>query len=236
MRSVLSALAGVLTGIAVFFVVVFNNPFSVTPSVSPLAVTDQSLMHLQFSAVPEEALLFTNSGESISEPFPADVLQLWEAPIRNTRVLVTELGNGRGEIVGIGVKFSSDSEASRVLSSKVLADSMWHVYLPGQGTLFVEQRENYWSYLRDIVVKAKLNSADNWRGSWTRVMTAGPNALGTARTFGGHGQFSGLDSEAVESLNASAYSARRGPVAIDGSLIVALPDTLARRAARPVQE
>lgn len=236
MKFIISLLVGVVTGVIVFFAVIYNNPFSVSPSVSPLAVTDQRLINLQFSAVPDEALLFTNSGDSISEPFPADVLELWEAPIRNSRALVAELSNSRGEIAGIGIKFSSDSEDTRVLSSEVMTDSIWHVYLPGRGTFFVDQRENYWSYLRDIVVRAKLNSADNWRGNWTRVMTTGPNALGTARTYGGHGEFSGMHSEAVESLNATAYSAKRGPVAIDGSLAVALQETAVKRTAQRASE
>ena len=55
-------------------------------------------------------------------------------------------------------------------------------------------------------------------------MTSGPNPLGTARVTGGNGEFSALSSEAVESLNATAYSAGAGPVAIEGSLVITVPD------------
>jgi hypothetical protein len=54
-------------------------------------------------------------------------------------------------------------------------------------------------------------------------MTHGPGALGTARVTGGNGDFSGMSSEAVESLTARAYSAIHGPVSMNGSLTITVP-------------
>ena len=104
-------------------------------------------------------------------------------------------------------------------------DSAWHVYVPELGSYFVDQRENYWAYIRDIVISARLNSADSWRGNWIGVLTSGPNALGTGRAYGGSGALAGIDSEFVETLTATAYSAETGPVAIDGELAMSLPKT-----------
>jgi len=219
----ISLLVGLLFGVAAFAVGMYTNPFSSPQTISPLAVTDQQIMNLRFSAVPSEAIFYTDDGESVSLPHPDSAPELWEATIRDTRILVTELADSVGEPAGIGIKFSTPSEETRLLNSELLVDGVWHVYLPGRGSLFVDQRENHWAYFRDVVVQARLNSADNWRGAWTRVMTTGPNPIGTGRVFGGSGQFAGVDSEAVESLQATAYSAATGPVAIDGDLTITLP-------------
>jgi hypothetical protein len=232
MKYFIALVVGMITGVLMLALLMYYNPFSAASTVSPLSVTDERILALQFSAVPEEMLLYTNDGESTSLPHPDGAAELWEAPVRDTRVQVALLADSRGVHAGIGVKFASNSEETRVLNSEAIVDSAWHLYLPERGTLFIGQRENYWSYLRDIVVKARTNSASNWRGAWTAVTTSGPNALGTGRVIGGSGEFAGMESEAVESLRATAYSAEQGPVALDGSLTVSLPDPAPDRAAR----
>ena len=123
----------------------------------------------------------------------------------------------------IGVKFSSDSETTRLINAEVLVDSVWHIYSPEHGTFFVDQTENFWPYLHDIVIPARLSGGDSWRGSWYRITSVGPGALGIARVTGGSGVFADAEAEAVESITASAYSAITGPVAMTGNLTIALP-------------
>ena len=150
-------------------------------------------------------------------------MQLWEPPIRRTDALVIPLFDSRGQNVGLGIKFSSDSERSNILNGQAIVDSVWHIYLPGRGSLFVNQSENYWSYLRNVVVPAHWSTGDSWRGIWNGNMTAGPGALGTASVIGGSGEFADLESEGVESLAAQAYTVAEGPVALDGELVIELP-------------
>lgn len=225
MKYAISLIAGFLVGAAAFVLLLYNNPFAVKRTISPLAVTDTPVISLAYSAAPADAVLFTNDGESMSIPYPEGAPELWERTVNDSSVLATTVHDSRGQPVGFGVKFLTDSEDTRILNSEALADSAWHLYLSGRGTLFIDQRENFWSYLRDVVIKASMNSADSWRGAWIGVMTSGPNPIGTARVIGGSGQFAGLNSEAVESLNATAYSAGSGPVAIEGSLVITVPDT-----------
>ena len=101
--------------------------------------------------------------------------------------------------------------ASAGLIADVVVDAKSGVSGAGRGggdrLSFVSQTENLWSYLRNIVIPAAWNSADSWRGNWFGVMTVGPNALGTGRVAGGSGRFAKLDTEAVESWSAKAYSA-----------------------------
>lgn len=223
MKYAISFFIGLVIGIVLFVLGLYYNPFVGNPSVSPLAISDLELVDLSYSLVPSESIVLTNDGESHVAPHPVKVPQLWEPTIKNTRALVTDLSDSRGETVGIGVKFSSASERSALLEAKVLVDSVWHIYLPERGTLFVDQTENYWPYVHDIVIPARLSSGDNWRGSWYGIVTAGPGALGTARVTGSTGTLKDSEAEAVESLSARAYSAISGPMGMTGNLTIALP-------------
>jgi hypothetical protein len=223
MKYLISLVIGLMLGAALLLAGLYLNPFAARRALSPLAVSDDELISLNYSLVPAESLLFTNDGESQRKPHPLKVQQLWEPAIQKSWVSVVELTNGLGEPIGVGIKFSSESEATRPLNAKALVDSAWQIYLPGRGTFFVQQSENYWSLLREIVVPARWNSSDSWRGNWRGDTTAGPGALGTAIVTGQTGEFAGISAEAVESVSATAYSAVEGPVAMIGSLLVAIP-------------
>lgn len=227
MKYFIALFLGLLCGAAVFLAALYYNPFAGVATLSPLAVSEIELRNFYYSAVPTDSILFTNDGESISPPHPSKVAELWEPAIQDTQLLVVNLLDIRGNPAGIGIKISSSSAKTRLFNSAILVDSVWHLYLPGKGTLAIAQTENYWSYLRDIVIPARYSSGDSWRGNWSRNMTIGPGALGTARVSGLGGEYAGLQGEAVESLNARAYSASLGPVSMTGTLSIALVDPLA---------
>ncbi len=223
MKYAVTLLAGILTGaaLAVFFILM--NPLTSSDALSPLAVSENQLMILRYSAVPGDALLHTNNGESRARPSPAGVQQLWEPTIEHTTISVVELADVRGEPAGLGIKFASLSESTRLFNGEANVDSVWHVYMPGRGSFFVGQRENYFDYLRQIVIPAQWAASKNWKGQWRQNLTSGPGVLGTASVAGGSGRFAGLETDAVEAYAARAYSARTGPVAIEGELAIELP-------------
>jgi hypothetical protein len=227
MKYLVSLIVGILIGAALFGLGLYYNPFTSQTSVSPLAVTNEKVLDLLFSAVPQEGILYTDDGESINELHPGRVAKLLEPAVSDTRIQVVDLQDGGGDVAGIGIKFSSESEQTRLIDAQALANSVWHVYLPGQGTFMVDQTENYWSYIREVVIPARLSSGRNWVGTYHGIMTNGPNSLGTARVMGGSGSFTGLKSEAVESLSARGYSALTGPVSMTGNLTITLPKVLA---------
>ena len=223
----IALVAGLAVGVAAFLALLYYNPLTTQQGLSPITVTDNDVIKLGFSAAAADTLIYTKYGESSidphPDPHPAKVLQLWEAPIRKTRAMATVLTDSRGQTAGIGIKFSSDSESTNILNGQLIVDSVWHVYMPERGSLFVAQTENFWTYLREIVIPAYWSSADSWRGIWRGDITAGPGALGTASVTGGSGEFTGLSSEAVEALSAKAYSVELGPVAMDGELSIEIP-------------
>lgn len=223
MKHLFALIAGLATGAVVSLaLLLFVTPSQ--PGLSPLDVGGGAQISLDFSGVAEDAILITNNGDSTLPTHPYRVPELWEPTINESSVLVTTLQNTRGEPIGLGIKFVSLSEKTRVLNGEMLADSVWHVYLPGRGTLLVEQSENYWAFLRDIVLPAHWNSNDSWRGNWQGTITSGPGPYGTARVYGGSGEFRSLETEAIETLTASAFSAVDGPVALEGRLLVDLPE------------
>ncbi len=223
MKQLIGLLLGLVVGGLCALAFLYYNPLTSQNSLSPLSVSSEVQFGLAYSAVAEDSIVFTNHGEARTHPHPVKVLQLWEAPIRQTEVLVTMLRDSRNLPAGIGIKFSSRSERTSLLNGEALVDSVWHVYLPGRGTLIIEQSENYWSYLRDIVIPAHWSSGDSWRGNWRGTITAGPGALGTARVYGGSGAFANADFEAIETLSAEAWSTRAGPIAVEGQILVEMP-------------
>jgi len=223
MKYVISLLLGALLGAALFSLTLYYNPFAAQPTISPLSITQDRVINLSFSAVASEVILYTDHGESIIATHPDRVADLWESAIIDTRIFVTTLRDARGEMAGIGFKFSSDSEQTSLINAVAEVNSVWHVYLPGQGTFLIDQSENYWSYIHDIVIPARWSSGDNWKGAFHGIMTSGPGALGIGRVTGGSGEFAGQSTEAVESLTARAYSALEGPVSMSGNLTIVAP-------------
>ena len=219
-KYVAGLLAGMLLGVVAAATLLYFNPLASRNPLSPLSVSNNEILSVGYSAVPTDSIVYTNNGESRIAPHPEKVRELWEAPIRRSEVLVTVVTDSRNNPAGIGIKFSSDSEKSRLINGEALVDSAWHIHLVERGSLFVEQTENYWNYLRNIVVPAYWSSANHWKGVWNGNMTVGPGALGTAAVWGGTGEFAGLESEAVEAVSASAYSVSQGPVSMEGRLII----------------
>jgi len=220
MKYVVILIFGMLIGAAILVAGMIYNPFVLDRGLSPLSVSSSQVMTLNYSGAPSESILFTNDGESHWKPFPEKAPQLWEAPIRQSSAMTTVIRDARGQTAGVGVKFSSQSEKTKLLQGKALVDSVWYVYLPGRGSLFIEQSENYWTLLREVFLPAYRSSSNSWKGTWLGDLTAGPGALGTSKVTGGSGSLRGLSADGVESLSVQAYSADRGPISAEGRLAI----------------
>ena len=223
MKYIAALIFGLLVGAALFVVGLLINPFIADRGVSPLSVTDAQVITLNYASVPAESIVYTNDGESLQPPHPEKVLQLWEPPIRMTSAMATVMRDARNQVAGIGVKFMSNSESTRVLRGEAIVDSVWYVYLPEHGSMFIEQTENYFPLIREVAFPAWRSSANSWRGQWFGNLTAGPGALGTARVSGGSGKREGLSMEGVEAMTVKAFSAETGLVSADGRLIIEMP-------------
>ena len=131
-RHLIALLLGIVAGAAAFLALLYFNPFTSQDNVSPLSVGSNQVMNLTFSPLASDSLVYTNNGETRIKPYPEKVLQLWEATVRRTTAAATVLHDSRGRIAGVGVKFSSDSEATRLMNGEAMVESVWHIYLPGR--------------------------------------------------------------------------------------------------------
>jgi hypothetical protein len=223
MKYVVALVLGLISGAVIFAVAILYNPFLVDRVLSPLSVSKSEIIVLNFSAVPADNIVYTNNGESMQRPYPDNVLQLWEAPIRKTSAMATIMHNARNQPAGIGIKIASLSESTDLLRGEAIMDSIWYVYTPQHGSMFIQQTENYLSFIREVAFPAWRSAANHWRGTWMRNITAGPGALGTAAVSGASGRVEGLDLDAVESLSVRAFSADTGFVSAEGRLLIELP-------------
>lgn len=223
MKYLISLILGIVVGVVVFCAAYYYNPMVGRSSLSPLAVEQSGVSNLSYSATPAGMILITNDGESTIKPHPAKVAELWEPSINQSEIMVTAFTDSRGLPAGVGIKMSTPSTDTDLVKSKILVDSVWHVFLPGRGTFGIYQQEDYFAYIRDVVIPARRNASDAWRGAWSRMMTDGPSAHGTARVIGLSGEFDGVQSEAVETLNARAYSSMQGPISMTGTLSIKMP-------------
>jgi len=228
MRYLVSLIIGIAVGVLTFAFLLYVNPLAKGKNISPLSVTESSQLELSYAAVPANSVAWVNNGQSNIEPFPDRVQDLWEATIEDSEIIVTMLTNSRSEPVGVGIKFSTVREQPGLLRGEYPVDSAWHLWLTGRGGLLIDQSENRWSFLREVVVPAYLSSANSWAGTWYGILTSGPGALGTARITGGSGDFAAASGEAVEAMNAKAYSADLGPVSIEGRLTLSVPNASAQ--------
>ena len=224
MKYVVALVLGLIIGAAILAVGVVYNPFTVDRVLSPLSVTEAQVIVLKFSRVPAESLVYTNNGDSVPSPYPEKVMQLWEAPIRKTSAMATVMRDARNQPAGIGIKISSLSESTHLLRGEAIVDSIWYVYAPQHGSMFIQQTENYLPFVREVAFPAWKSAANSWRGTWMGNMTSGPGALGIAAVSGGSGRVKGLDLDGVETLSVRAFSADAGFVAAEGQLLIELPD------------
>jgi len=224
MKYVVALVLGLIIGAAIFAVGIVYNPFTVDRVLSPLSVTESQVIVLNFSPLPVESIVYTNNGESVPSPYPEKVSQLWEAPVRKTSAMATIMRDARNQPAGIGIKISSLSESTDLLRGEAVVDSIWYIYTPQHGSMFIQQTENYLPFIQDVAFPAWRSSGNNWRGTWIGNMTSGPGALGTAAVSGASGRVKGLDLDGVESLSVRAFSAETGFVAAEGQLLIELPE------------
>lgn len=216
MKYMRALILGFVVGIALFLTAFYFNPFSLQSPLSPLSVSNSRLAEYSYSRIPEETLVFTNNGETRTPTHPDRIQELWEPAVKDTSAFVTILRDTAGKPAGIGVKISSWSEDSELLRARPILNSDWHLFVPQFGTAYIEQTENLWSFLRAVAIPATITRS--WQGNWHGVVTNGPNALQTARLYGGSGAIQDLQSEAAEIIHVESYSANDGPTQSDGRL------------------
>ena len=217
-------LGGIFVGIILFLQVIYFNPLTGRDSVSPLTLSTQQILELHFSIAWDDNPLVAIAEKNREVVSTAATAKFSEPTLRDTTVLLTILKNTTNNVAGLGIKMLSKSETTSLIKGEVLANSIWHIYLPARGTIMIDQIENYWAYIRDIVIRAHLASDKSWHGTFHRITTTGPEPQGTANVSGGNGLFENFPTIASESLTVAHYLAGTGPVTADGNLKIVIPN------------
>jgi len=216
-------LAGIFVGIFLFLQAIYLNPLTGRDSVSPLTLSPHQMLELHFSTALDDNRLVPaqeTNGTVLSTP---TTVEFSEPTLRDTTVFLTILKDTTDHAAGLGIKMLSKSETTSLIKGAAITNSIWHIYLPASGTIMIDQTENYWAYIRDIVIPAHLASDKSWQGTFHRITTTGPKPQGTANVSGGNGLFENLNTSASESLTVARYLAGTGQVTMDGNLKIVIP-------------
>ena len=182
------------------------NPLTSSNDRVPISANSSQALDLRFGSHVSDALAYTNGGFDELPVRPAGIGELWHPTLNGAHAAVHALENSHGAVVGVGVKFLAPSERSRLLTGDILVDSSWNVLLPGTGSFFVDQTENYWPFLRSVALPAMRAEDKRWQGDFETDLTVGPAPTLEGRMIGASGVLRGHRGEAREALAASGYS------------------------------
>lgn len=157
-------------------------------------------------AYPEDTVLATHSGSAPLATKPPGVSGLWETAIEPVVLVTASLRDEHGEPAAVGTRIALPSELTDLLSRGVILDDHWLVTFPGEGSLFVDGRNNVWPLVRDTLLATRLLGRDR-SSARAYATTVGPGVGGTGVALGATGRIAGRDGRAVERVNVRGFGA-----------------------------
>ncbi len=225
MRRLIAFLFGLLLGVGVVLAGIWYNPLGRDAIDVPINVTDNALI-LNYDSPISGSVFYVNSGLERLPRNPGSQDALYYPTQRGANVSVHVLKNRRGEPVGLGIKYFALNEASRVLPTSLVADSSWQVAIPGAGSFFIESQENYWPFVRAVLLPAALGDG-RWEGRFSADSTVGPKGTFEANFYGGSGVLAGRRGVASESFELERFSLRTtGEPATPFGVLTVVPEPL----------
>ncbi|MEM7278861.1 MAG: hypothetical protein AAF385_12120, partial [Pseudomonadota bacterium] len=206
MKALIGLLLGFVAGVVLVLAALYYAPFNSSNERVPIANEGPGILQLQTGSHLGGAVAYTNSGLERLPVSPANIEQLLYPANRGAHMAVHAMRNEQGEIVGLGVKMFAWSDESRLLFGKVLSNSVWNVMLPGTGSYFVAETENYWPFVKNVALPAWQASDTGWQGDFTEDTTVGPLGTTEGIMMGGNGVLRGQRGTAKESLSISDYA------------------------------
>ena len=182
MRFFTTLVIGLMAGVALGAVAILFNPLVGHVGEVPKG----ELLYYQSDA---EQFVFTHGEAMPLGVRPGDIPPMWEATIKGTALSVFPLNDADGNPVALASRVSLLDEQTDFLVNGPRLHSVWLLSYPGKGTLFVEEQENVWQFMRDGVIPVWLLSRD-WSGASEVLPTSGPAVEG-ARVVAGTAGFTG---------------------------------------------
>ncbi|MEO1036755.1 MAG: hypothetical protein AAFX44_14455 [Pseudomonadota bacterium] len=224
MKNLLVFLLGVVIGLAIVWAVIWYNPLDRGAIDVPIDVDERTLV-LEYDSPISGSIYYVNSGLEKLPRNPASQDALFFPSQRGAHVSVHALKNRRGEPVALGIKHFALAEDTALLPARAHVNGAWQILIPGAGGFFIESQENYWPFLRAVLLPAAFGNG-NWQGRYESDSTIGPTGTFEAVMVGASGLFADRTGLAKETLAVTEFSlhAVGGPPTAFGTLTVVPED------------
>jgi hypothetical protein len=213
MKYLLTGILGFLVGAAAAMAALYFNPL--TDGAGPLPAEGDSTY--SYASPVTSELVFTHGGLSRLPSSPSEVPYLWEATINKTALSVLVLKGADGSASGVASRVSYPDEDTELLATGALLNDDWTVSFPGQGSLFVTARSNWWPLLKEAVIPVWY-LGQLWPGPEVYTPTVGPGPDGRAVVRGASGRFAGQTGSAAERYQIEEFDDRLGPRRVHAEL------------------
>lgn len=205
MKYLWTLLAGFFVGAALALAGLYLNPLTETPG--PLPESGDSVF--TYSSPTSSELVFAHGSRSRLPSYPTGVPDLWEGTVNKSALSVVVL-RGTDGAAAIASRISYPSEETELLRTGVLLTDDWVVSFPGQGSLFITARSNWWPFLKETLIPVWYLGRP-WPGPSEYAPTVGPANGIWAYVNGATGRFAGLTGTAAERYSVLEFDDRLGP-------------------------
>lgn len=213
MRYLFMLLAGCIAGAALGAGFVYVNPLigSATPKLDDLPRT------LRYE-LPASALAVTHAGRlPVMPPVPEGIGLLWERTVDTSAFGLLVLSADDDEPAAVASRVLMPSAESDSLTRGVIADDLWLITIPGEGTLQIIAQSNVWPLVKDTLLNASVLGR-TFSGPREYTVTAGPTGDGQALLVGATGLFAQRAGRALERMRVMGYSREQGFDEVFGAL------------------
>jgi hypothetical protein len=213
MKYLLTALLGILVGAAIALAAIYFNPLTRAGGPGP----DPGEVVYHYASPVGAGIAFTHGPQSRLPSHPSSIPNLWEAAINQSALSVIVLDAADGTPAAVASRVSYPSEDSELLFGGALLEDDWLISIPGQGSLFVSGRSNWWPFLREAGIPVWYFNQP-WAGPIVLTPTVGPGPDGRGLVRGASGQFAGVSGSAAERYQIEEFDNRVGPRQLRGEL------------------
>lgn len=181
MKYIAALIAGIVVGAAVAVLFVVKSPYTPT--------TDSRLSDPTLTLTPTSSgsvqILNSATGYPWLRQQPASALKPEVAGAR-TSVQVFSAPTDVTGVPSYAVRFAALSNNGKPINGELAEESVWHVVVPGYGSLIIGGTDNLWAFAREAAMP--LVRQQDWRGN-AQIRTTGLQGTESADVLGVSGAF-----------------------------------------------
>lgn len=137
---------------------------------------------------PEDVLAVTHGGQTVTAPVPQGIATLKGTNIENFVVVLGQVRNGDGDLVGT----LSELEVFSKDKSTTLYEVYLTIVVAGRGSLFAYETKDYANPALMGPYQEMMRTGKPWEGKIEAILTAGPASGAKGILVGATGEFEGM--------------------------------------------